>query len=154
MNTRWPRPRATIAGASAAGERDRRAQVDLEHAVDLLLGQLGQRARCRAAPALATSTSTSPASSTQPLDGLAVGEVARERAAAELGGERLEHVGAAAGEVEARAARGERAGDRVADAAGRAGQQDAAADEVTRRQCSRRLRPAARSAREDRDASP
>ena len=40
----WPRPRATIAGASARAERDRRAQVDLEHHVDLLLRELGQHA--------------------------------------------------------------------------------------------------------------
>ena len=37
--TRWPRPRSTIALASSRREHDRRAQVDVEHAVDLVEGR-------------------------------------------------------------------------------------------------------------------
>ena len=47
-------------------------------------------------PALATSTSTSPASSSRRSTSAAIGEVARDRAAAGLGGQRLEHVRPAA----------------------------------------------------------
>ena len=46
----------------------------------------------------------------------ALGQVDRERAAAELRGQRLEHVGAATRQDQLRAAPGERARDRLADA--------------------------------------
>ena len=56
----WPRRAADHRRRERPGERDRRAQVDLEHPVDLLLGQLGEPPAGRAAPAFATRTSTSP----------------------------------------------------------------------------------------------
>ena len=55
--------------------------------------------------ALATSTSTSPASLGEPLDVVAVREIAGDRAAADLLGQRLEHVGSAAGQRSGRAPR-------------------------------------------------
>ena len=61
----------------------------------------------------------------------AVGRGRRRGAAADLRGERLEHLGAPAGEDElSRRGREQRAGDGVADAAGGAGEQDAWAAEV------------------------
>ena len=107
----WPRAALDHAArTSSAGEQHRRAQVDVERAVDLLDGERLDRGRWPGSAALATRTSTGagvlrPAASTR----VAVGEVARRaRAPPSLGGQRLEHVGAAAGEHQ-RARRGARA---------------------------------------------
>ena len=49
MNTMCPRPRCDHRRSQGAGERDRRAQVDLEHRVDLRLAQIEQMTRRPAA---------------------------------------------------------------------------------------------------------
>jgi len=103
-------------------ERDRGAEVDLEHPVHLLLREFGQQ------PAgwqrgvrdehiepgrlhLASEAS----------DLLAIGEVARNRPPPHFLGKRLERLQAPSGQDQTRSPGGERPRDRVADAAGRTG---------------------------------
>ena len=67
----------------------------------------------------------------QRLDRILVGEIAgQHRRAAELGGERLEHLAARAGHRDLRALRVQRARDRAADAAGRAGDERGLAGQI------------------------
>ena len=111
-------------------QRDRRAQVDVERAVDLLDRE--------ATPGAPTPGSAGVGDQDVDLAGLAdagarprpVAEVDGQRARVELGGERLEHVGAPPGEDQLGAAPVQRAGDRVADAAGGAGEQDGGAGDL------------------------
>ena len=126
----WPRPRATIAGASAARERDRRPQVDLEHPVDLSSVSSSQQPAGRQRRVGDQHVDLAPASLDQAIDLRAIGQVARRSPARELAGERLERVGSAAGHQSSRPAGGERAGDRAADPARGAGDQHAAADDA------------------------
>ena len=80
--------------------------------------------------ALATSTSIERRLGDQALDRLRLPEVARQRAASDLGRQRLEHVGPAAGQHQIGPTVRERAGNRVPDPARGAGQEHVPADET------------------------
>ena len=75
-------------GREPPREHDRRAQVHLEHAVDLVLVELQQRARA-GQPGVGHQHVDVAGRVGQPLDRRAVGEVARHRLGAQLGRQRL-----------------------------------------------------------------
>ena len=113
------------------GRGERRPQVDVERAVDLLGACTRAPARRRAGRRWPRRTSTSPASATQAVDGgrASVRSAAIVRPPSSRR-QRLEHVGPAPAEHQRAAAGAQRAGDRVAEPARRAGQQHRAALEI------------------------
>ena len=111
------------------GKDDRRAQVHVERAVDLLLAVVveapggGQRGVGHQHVDLAGTLG-------EPPDVPPIGEVGLHDLASDLARQILEHLDPAPGEDELRAPLGQRARDRVAEATGRAGQQRALAREL------------------------
>ena len=127
----WPEPRAAMpaesARASTIGARRLTASAassssTLNELSRPLAGQRGVRDEHVGVADLGQ----------QPRDLVRPREVAGDRAARQLGRQRLEHVGAAAGQHEPRARARRRARDRVPDAPGRPGEQDRAPAEVHR----------------------
>jgi hypothetical protein len=122
------------AGHERAGELERCPEVDVERAVDLLGGELGDGPAGRERGV-----------GHQHVDGAGalgerghaagLGQVSRQRqrTPAERGGDLVELVRAPAADQQSRAASVERAGDRLADAAGRAGEEHCRAVYVHRR---------------------
>src|SRR5579875_2311411 len=110
------------------GEGDRRAQVDLQHAVDLLLLELHQPAG-GGQRRVGHQHVDLPRLGHQPLQLGPVGEVTHHRPCPQPPRQRLEHLGAAAAQHQAGAVRGERLGDRATQAAGRAGDQHPAIEQ-------------------------
>ena len=135
MNTRWPRPALEHPRQQRVREHDRRAQVDVERAVDLLHRERLEPAR-RRNPGVGDQDVHLAGLRGQPRDLRGSAErSAGERARVQLRGERLEHDRPrATGERSAAAPRAaSAAGDRLADAARGAGEQHA----VSRRSAQR-----------------
>ncbi len=116
-------------GGERVREHDRRAQVDVEGAVDLLDGE-GLQGPGGGQGGVGDEDVDVAGVRREALDGGALAEVDRQRARAELGGERLEHVGAPSGQDQRGAACAQRPCDRVADAAGGAGEQHGGAGDL------------------------
>ena len=130
MNSRCPLPRATIDSVSAVREQHRRAQVDGQRAVDLL-GENEFSRPLPGQPGVGDEHVDLARLGEQPRRRVGLGEVGDDRAPAELGRQRLEHVGAPPGQRQhARRARASAARDRLPEPAGRAGQQDPRAVEL------------------------
>jgi small-conductance mechanosensitive channel len=106
------------------GEDDRRAQVDVEHAVDLLDGVGVERPGPRERRVRDEHVHVAGLPG-QPLDVRAVGEVDDHRLGADRLREQIERLALAPGQHEPRAARGEVAGDRLPEPAGRPGEEHA-----------------------------
>ncbi len=115
--------------AEQAAEHHRRAQVDVQRAVDLLDAEVQERAGGGHARVGHEDVGAG-GLVRQALHRVGIGEVDGEHAAAGLRRQRLEHVGAPAGQDERRARAGETARDRVADATRRAGDEGRAAGDV------------------------
>ena len=90
------------AGDGGLGQEHRRAEVDVEHAVDLLGRVLLDAAAARHGRVGDEDVRGASLLVGKPRDRLAIREVAGHRASAELRGERLEHAGAPPGQDERR----------------------------------------------------
>ncbi len=112
------------------GERDHRAEVDLQHAVDLLGAQVREEPAGRQR-GVGDQDVELAGLADEGLDLLAPAEVPDGGLRAELGGERLEHVGATAGDHELSAAGRAGTGDRLADPTGGAGDEHPSAEQLS-----------------------
>ena len=118
-----------------SGQRDRRAQVDFEHPVYLLLGQLGEPPAGRHAGARDEDVHLADLAD-QPVGLIPIRQVAGDRTRPELASQRLERPDSAARKYEARAPGREFPGDRIAEPARGARHQHAAADDAHGGECS------------------